>query len=100
VCGYGGKFLASFGMSGACVAVLREWMCTTRNETVTSTRQWAHTVDGDGSIHRLAFMTDLTRITPKIMLMKNMTEEEELEYISKRYVPDKDWETEPKKKKK
>jgi len=37
---------------------------------------------------------------PEIMLMKNMTEEEELEYISKRYVPDKDWETEPKKKKK
>lgn len=82
-----------FGMTSALIFYASG--CTTLNQAVSSTRQWAHS--GRRRFDsRFGIQGRVDKDHPEVLLAENMTEEEELEYISKRYLPDEDWEGETK----
>lgn len=66
--------------------------CQSLEQAVEATRNWAH--DKRRSVDRV-LLSDGVRIDrdhPEVRAVANMTQEEEMEYIAKTYLPDEDWE--------
>ena len=87
---------ASVGAFGLVSALGFYWMgCQTMGEAIQITERWAQ----ERRIALDAWLSGISnnnqrrvdRTHPEYLAVQNMTEEEELEYISKKYLPDEEW---------
>lgn len=85
----------SVGVFGMAVAIVFYASgCSTVEQAMTSTRHWAH--DGRKRLDRFFGINDRVDCDhPEYLITKNMTEEQEIEHVSKTYFPDEDWLEEP-----
>jgi hypothetical protein len=80
-----------FGMATAVVFYASG--CTTVEQAMSSTQHWAHA--GRKGLDRFFGVTNrVDRDHREYLITKNMTEDEEIEHISKTYFPNEDWQAE------
>jgi hypothetical protein len=85
--------LGSFGVFGMAIAgVFYASGCSTTQEAMVSIQKWAHS--GRKQLDRALGIRRVDFDHPEYLITQTMTEEEELEHVSKTYFPDEDWEDE------
>lgn len=84
----------SVGIFGVTIAVaFYASGCTTVEQAMVSTRHWAHS--GRKSLDRFFGVRDrVDRDHPEYLITTAMTEEQEIEHVSKTYFPNEDWQAE------